>query len=309
MFKDVGRIKISGGCEVYAEGTITFVPMGRDITTVRLDNSGGYFYTEDHDPDPVPSFGVKVFTKQLSEFIKRWMKMMASVHREKEYFNTRNATVLFDFTFEDKKVHYHYAENQGGYQLDSIMASIEAFVIRCHQKTTPPKSSVPPFSPKNDTETFLGDLKERKKAMIHYNDMNGMHGGSIIVVNGMGNAMVQIVTPENAQQKMWEQRYAFDLSHAQLDEIWTQLIQNDVMTIQLADRPGAPDETRIHVSLTNGSDDLLRLETWAQASLPPDSYPKSSRARFDKACLALKRLAHLARTEKKPVKEGPYDHP
>lgn len=65
MFKDVSCIKISGGCEVYAEGAITFFPLGEGKTTVWVDNSGGYFYVEDADPDPVPSFEVKVYTDSL----------------------------------------------------------------------------------------------------------------------------------------------------------------------------------------------------------------------------------------------------
>ena len=39
MLKDVSQIKISGGCEVFAEGCITFKPLGKDKTMVQVDNS------------------------------------------------------------------------------------------------------------------------------------------------------------------------------------------------------------------------------------------------------------------------------
>ncbi len=84
---------------------------------------------------------------------------------------------------------------------------------------------------------------------------------------------------------------------------------NDVLTIQMEDRSGQPDEARILFSVTNGSNDFFKLETWEHASLPPDAYQNSPRAKFDKVCLVLKRLEHMAKTEKKPVQEGQYIHP
>ena len=137
MLKDVSQIKISGGCEVFAEICITFVPMDKDKTMVHVDNSGRYFF--DENSNPIPSFELKVYTEQLSMFIKNW-----------------NATVLFDFSFQDGKVHFSHSENQGGYQLDPIIESIEAFVATCQKKMTPspPMSSKALFSAKNKTEKF-----------------------------------------------------------------------------------------------------------------------------------------------------------
>ena len=309
MLKDVSQIKISGGCEVFAEGCITFIPLGKDKTMVQVDNSGRHFC--DENANPIPSFGIKVYTEQLSMYIKNWIELMDSVQKKTDYFSTRNATVLFDFSFQDGKVHFSLSENQGGYQLDPIIESIEAFVATCQKKATPspPMSSKPLFSAKNKTEEFLGSPDEREKVVLQFNDMNGLYGGRVIVVNGVGNALVQIVSFNNEQKKMWEKRYSFNISHAQLNDIFTDIINNDVMTIQLEDRPGIPDETRIHFSMTNGNNDFFQLETWEHSSLPPDAYQNSPRAKFDKACLVLKRLEHIAKTEKTPVQEGPYVHP
>jgi len=308
MLKDVGQIKISGGCEVFAEGCITFKPLGKDKTMVQVDNSGRYFY--DETSNPIPSFELKVDTEKLSIFIKNWIELMDSVQKKTDYFSTENATVLFDFSFQDRNVHFSYAENEGGYQLDPIIESIEAFVATCQKKVTPPPmSSKPPFSPKNKTEAFLGPPDEREKVILQFNDRNGLHGGRVVVVTGTGNALVQVVSYNNEQKKMWEKSYTFDISPAQLNDIFTVIINSDVMTIQLKDRTGIPDETRIHFSMTNGNNDSFHLETWEQSSLPPDAYQDSPRVRFDKACLVLKRLEHMANTEKTPVQEGPYIHP
>ena len=309
MLKDVSQIKISGGCEVFAEGRIAFIPLGKDKTMVQVDNSGRYFY--DENDNPIPSFEIKVYTEELSMYIKNWIELMDSVQKKTDYFSTRNATVLFDFSFQDGKVHFSHSENQGGYQLDPIFESIEAFVATCQKKVTPspPMSSKPLFSAKNKTEEFLGSPDEREKVVLQFNDMNGLYGGRVIVVNGVGNALVQIVSPDNEQKKMWEKRYLFNISHAQLNDIFTDIINNDVLTIQLEDRSGNPDESRIHFFMTNGNNDFFKLETWEHSSLPPDAYQNSPRAKFDKACLVLKRLEHIAKTEKTPVQEGPYVHP
>jgi len=309
LLKDVSQIKISGGCEVFAEVCITFVPMGKDKTLVQVNNSGRYFY--DEASNPIPSFELKVNTEQLSMVIKNWIELMDSVEKKTDYFSTENATVLFDFSLHDRKVHYSYSENQGGYQLDPIIESIEAFVATCQKKVTPspPMSSKSLFSAKNKTEAFLGPPDEREKVVLQFNDMNGLHGGRIIVVTGTGNALVQIVSYDNEQNRMWEKLYSFNISPAQLNDIFTVIINNDVMTIQLKDRTGIPDETRIHFSMTNGNNDSFHLETWEKSSLPPDAYQDSPRARFDKACLVLKQLEHMAKTEKTPVQEGPYVHP
>ena len=52
---------------------------------------------------------------------------------------------------------------------------------------------------------------------------------------------------------MWEKRYLFNISPAQLNDIFTDIINNDLITIQLKDQTGIPDETRIHFSMTHGN--------------------------------------------------------
>jgi len=236
---------------------------------------------------------------------------MDSVRKEADYFSTRNAAVRFDFSLRDKKIHFSSSENQDGAQLDPIVESIEAFVAACYRKTKSPapKSSKPMFCSKNKTEAFLAAPDEREKITIRFDDMNGLHGGRIIDVNGAGNALVQIVSFDSEHNQMWEKRYTFDISPAQLNSIYTEIINNDVLTIRLEDRPGDPDETRIHFSISKGNNDSFLLDAWERSSLPPEAHQNSPRARFDRACLAIKRLAHVAKTEKKPVHVGPYISP
>ncbi len=308
MLKNFSRIKISGGCEVFAEGSISFVPLDHDKAMVQVENSGNYFY--DEHSEPIPSFEVKVLTEQLSIFIDNWIKLIDSVKKNTEYLNTRNAVVLFDLSLQERDVQLSFSENQDGFQLDPLINAIEEFVTTCHKKSKPPPlSSDTLFTPKNLTEEFLGSLEKREKAVLQYNNMNGLHGGSVIVVTGLGNVMVQLVSPDDEKNKMWEKRYSFDVSPEQLEEIFIEIINNDVLTIQMEDRTGVPDETRIHFSMTNENNDFFKLDTWERMSLSPDEYQNNPRAKFDKACLGLKRLAHIARTEKKPVQEGPYSHP
>lgn len=308
MLKDTSQIKISGGCEVYGECCITFVPMGNDKITVQVDNSGAYFY--DKTSTPVPSFELQFATEHLSPFIERWIALMDAARKTSGFFSTREATVLLDFSLQHGKVHFSCSESREGHQLDPMIESINAFVAICQEKiaAASPMSSEQSFSPRNRTENFLGSPEERDKVTLVFNDMNGLHGGRVIALTGTGSAMVQLVSFSKEHQAMWEKQYTFNISHARLNEIFTGIIDNDVMTIQLEDRPGIPDETRIHFSMSNGNDDDFYVGTWEQSSLPPGACPDSPRARFDKVCLALTRLAHTARTEKTPVQEGPHVH-
>ncbi len=309
MLKNTSQIKISGGCEVFAEASITFSPSGKDTAMVRLDNSGRWFY--DKNSNPIPSFEIKVYTRQLSVFLKRWVELIQSIQKKVDNFSTREATVTIDFSFDDKDLHHEFSENKGGYHLDLLIESLESFVDTCHKKAAPAISATsnPIFSPKNKTEAFLAAPDQREKVVIQFNDMNGLHGGRIVVVTGTGNAMVLTVSHHNEQKKLWEQRYIFDISRDQLDKIYKEMIDIDVITIQLEDRIGVPDETRIHLTITNAGNESFKLETWEKSNLPPSAGPSNPRARFDKACLPLKRLEHIAKTEKKPVQEGPYVSP
>ena len=306
MLKDVGQIKISGGCEVFAEGCITFVPIDRDETMVKVDNSGLYFY--DEVSNPIPSFELKIDSEQLAVYIKNWIELNDSIQKKSDYYSTRNATVSFDFLFHDGNAHYTYSENSGGYQLDSIIDSVEAFVAACQKRVaqSPLTFSEAPYLHKNKTEEFLGSPEERDKVVLQFNDMSGLHGGCLIVVTGKGNVLVQIVSHDNERDGLWGKGYSFDISHAELSDIFAEVIKNDIITIQFEERAGIPDETRVHFSMTNGKDDFFKLETWEQADLTPDAFRNNQRTRFDKACLALKRLEHIARTDKTPVQEGPY---
>jgi len=204
MLKDVSQIKISGGCEVFAEGCITFKPLGKQKVMVHVDNSGNYFY--DENSNLISSFEIELDVEKLSQFFKNWIILMDSIQKKADYFSTRNAVVLFDFSLQDRKVRISRYENQGGYQLDPIIESVEAFVATCQKiKTQDVMPYKPLFSPKNQTEQFLGDSAERENVVLQFNDMNGLFGGRIIVVTGTGNVLVQVIAHRQEQNKMWEQ--------------------------------------------------------------------------------------------------------
>lgn len=151
MLKDISRIRISGGCEVYAECSITFTPSGRGKARVRMDNSRHYFY--DHDSNPIPSFEIEMPLGQLPPFFKKWMALADAIQKKPDYFSTRNAVVSFDLIFQDRKIQVFWAENDGGYHLDPIIDSIEAFVATCRKiKEQDRGSSKPSFRPENKTD-------------------------------------------------------------------------------------------------------------------------------------------------------------
>lgn len=304
MLKSVSQIKISGGCEVFAQGCITFVPSDNGLVKVQIDNSGQHFY--DVNSECMPSFEIDIQMGQLSRLIDNWIELIDTVKIETDSFNTRNAVVTFDFFLQDSEFNFTGSENKNGYQLDPLIDAIEEFVSLCHQQLNQSLSSNPVFSPKNKTEKFLGDEKKKQKAVFQFNDLNGLHGGRLVVVTGMGNVMVQLVFPDEKTNKMWEKRYSFNIAAEQVNKIITSIIDNDILTIELEDRTGVPDEIRIDFSITNAANDFFQLETWEQSFLLPDDYLNHPRARFDKVCQELKRIEHLARTEQEPVQQGPY---
>ena len=68
MISDKGTIKISGGCEVYEEGMITFEPLENSVL-IHVDNQGHYFYG--HQSDPLPSFSIELPKEMVSSFLEK----------------------------------------------------------------------------------------------------------------------------------------------------------------------------------------------------------------------------------------------
>lgn len=296
--KNVSQISISGGCEVHAEGRISLVPLTNGMITVRVDNSGHHFY--DEPSDIIPSFDIDVYPEQVSPFIETCVDHIDSVRKTADFFSTRDAVVGADLSLQDRHVRFSGSENRDGYQLDPLITAIDAFVVSCYRELNPTVS----FSPKNRTDAFLGRSEEREKAVIQFSDLNGLHGGIVIVLTGAGTVMVQHVSPEGEPHGLWEKRYVFTVSPGRTGDILNGIVDNDVLTVELPDRPGVPDETRIHFSMTNGENKVFTLETWEASSLlPGQDHP---RVRFDRACLGLKQLGSLALSEKEPVQEGPF---
>lgn len=303
MLEGVGHIKISGGCEVHAEAEIIVGPVDGNEARVRVDNSGKYFF--DGNSEVMASFEAALSVEDLSVFIKDWIRLTDAVEEETDLFSTRNAEVSFDLPLRSRNFRYSGADRDWC-RLDPILDSLESFVVACREKASASGRSETPSFSGNRTEDFLGNPEERKKAVFQFSDMSGLYGGRLVVVTGAGNVMVQVASYDPERKKLWEKRYSFDLSPEQADEIVAEIIENDVMAIRLEKRTGVPDETRLRFSMTNAGNETFILEDWERSSLMPGTASDHPRVKFDRTCLALRRLVHRAETEESPLQEGPF---
>jgi len=128
----------------------------------------------------------------------------------------------------------------------------------------------------------------------------------MVSMTGQGNVAVHTVSHDPEKNRMWEKEYFFDLPSEHVERITGEIIDADPLTIQLEDRPGVPDEVRIRFSITNSRKESFSLEDWERSALLPGTDGDHPRKRFDRICQALKRLEHLAKTEREPAHEGPY---
>ncbi len=317
MLAGVCKVFISGGCEVYAEGTITLVPVNEETTKVQVDNSGEYFFGG--SSQTVSSFEIEIDSGEASAFIGNCKKLAESEEGEPDLFSTRNAKVTLDFALQGTDFQFSGDEAASWYPLDPLIEAIEAFVASSKEKAGACASSdvasftknagalTPSGHPsENQTEAFLGNPEERAEAQFLLYDMSGLFGGRMVSMTGKGNVAVQSVSPNPEKNRLWEREYIFDLSSEHAEKITDEIIDADPLAIQLEDRTGVPDEVRIRFSITNSKKESFSLEDWERSSLHPDTSRDHPRKRFDRICHALKRLEHLAKTEKEPVNEGPY---
>ena len=296
----VCKVFISGGCEVYAEGTITLVPVNDERTKVLVDNSGEYFY--DGSSQTASSFEIEIDAGEASAFVGTCKKLAGSEEGGPDLFSTRNAKVTLDFALQGGDFHFSGDEDRDWYPLDPLIEAIEAFVASCLEKANTP-SELPSG---NQTEAFLGNPGERAEAQFLLYDMSGLFGGRMVSMTGRGNVAIQTVSRDPEKNRLWEREYFFDLPSEHVERIVGEIIDDDPLSIQLEDRMGVPDEVRIRFSITNSKKESFSLEDWERSSLHPDTDRDHPRKKFDRICHALKRLEHLAKTEKEPVNEGPY---
>lgn len=142
----------------------------------------------------------------------------------------------------------------------------------------------------NQTQTFLGDETTWSAVHIELSDVQGLWGGRSIFVSGTGRVVVQVVT-----EGMYERRYEFALTEAEVRRLLQVCIANDLLTIRIAERMGIPDEARPEIALVNAAGERWTLAKWQGVR----------NARFDAIYAGLLGIETLTRSLE-PVYSGPF---
>jgi hypothetical protein len=143
---------------------------------------------------------------------------------------------------------------------------------------------------RNRTEAWLDSPSNWPGVEMIFEDIQWLHGGRRIVVCGTGHVGVQIVHPD--QQ---EERYEFKLDKKATHRLIRLFIDHDYMNITCPDRAGLPDEVRQNLLLWNADGWLELKSKWAGVK----------EERFDAICVELRQLETLAQPLK-PVYSGPF---
>lgn len=125
-----GYIKISGGCECYAEGFITFRPAFGDDVEVEVDNSRGWFY---EDNELVESFKVKIEADEVAEFFND-LKAVLDNPVSAETCSTRAAVIEIYLPFRDGTVETTWRELDVEHDVNPLVDLLEEFVEDCHDE-------------------------------------------------------------------------------------------------------------------------------------------------------------------------------
>jgi hypothetical protein len=126
-----GYIKISGGCECYAEALITFRPVSDDAVEVEVDNARAWFYK---DNEPLKSFTVKMAADEAGEFFGD-LKAVLDNPRNAETTSTRAAVVEIYLPFKDgKAVETTWRELDTKQDVNPLVDLLEEFVEECGEE-------------------------------------------------------------------------------------------------------------------------------------------------------------------------------
>jgi hypothetical protein len=125
-----GYIKISGGCECYAEGTITFRPAAGDKAEVEVENSRAWFYEDDR---PLESFTVKMDADEVLEFFEE-LKDILDNPVNAETCSTRAAVVDVNLPFRNGPIETTWREADMKQDVNELVELLEDFVEDCHDE-------------------------------------------------------------------------------------------------------------------------------------------------------------------------------
>jgi len=126
---DHGTIQVSGGCEVYAEGTVLLTLHG-DQVKVALQNKDPYGFFLSRSGDAIQDFQVLVDRETAARFVAA---LKASLDRPlpNEHPSTRGARVKIHLPLPSGTVDRELDEPRGHVDVDPPLEGIESFVQAC----------------------------------------------------------------------------------------------------------------------------------------------------------------------------------
>jgi hypothetical protein len=127
---DEGYVKISGGCECYTEGLITFRPAFGDAVKVEVDNSGAWFY---EDNEPVESFKVKIDADDAADFFEELKDVLDNAVGT-ETCSTRAAVIEIYLPFRDGTVETTWRELDVKQDVNPLLELLQEFVEECGEE-------------------------------------------------------------------------------------------------------------------------------------------------------------------------------
>jgi hypothetical protein len=129
VLSEEGYIKISGGCECYAEATVRFTPRG-DKVLVELDNAGAWFYAGNV---PRESFKIELAADDAAEFFGE-LKAMLDNPRSTDTCSTRAAVIEIYLPFRDGTVETTWRELDVKQDVNPLLELLQEFVEECGEE-------------------------------------------------------------------------------------------------------------------------------------------------------------------------------
>lgn len=115
----------------------------------------------------------------------------------------------------------------------------------------------------NSTSKFFGERSGWRKSTIELSDVQAMYGGMTVKINGDGTTTMSIYKPANQNGYRFKvEDYRFQINTLDFDDMVQRFIDNDFLSIEIQNRAGIPDETKVIISVTNASGQKFSISKW-----------------------------------------------
>ena len=151
----------------------------------------------------------------------------------------------------------------------------------------------------NSTFEFLGTPSDWHAVHMELRDIQPIHGGRDVWVDGSGNALVRSV--QTTAQGLEEKIYPLALDESAVARILETFIAQDFLSLDIPEQSAPPDQGRPEIILTNFRGQRHALEDWDPPL--PDSDPVVVE-RFRSVYREFLRLELMARETTTPLHRG-----